>query len=159
MFAPERKAAGFRRRVGELTKKIDKLLDQMLEADANMKVVFRRAIEVAEAKRSALIEQLEQRDNSLQNKLSAQAISEEEVRVALATLVSTIDGLEEGEAGGNKHALLELIQKVELAEKSDPIRVHRTLPSLSGEVQQKELFEEFRENETQKPKKNPSSFA
>jgi hypothetical protein len=152
MFVPERKAAGWRRRVGELTKKIDKLFDQMLDADDSMKGVFRRAIEAAEAERSALIEQLDQRDNSLQNKLSAQAISEEEVRAALATLVSSIDGLEEGEAGGNKQALLELIQKVELAEKSDTIRFHLTLPTLSGDVLEKELFEEFRENEARTQK-------
>ncbi len=131
---PERKAAGWQRRIGELGRKVNRLVDQLIDADETLRAAIRRAIEAAEAERTELTRLLELREEALAEKLNAQAITENEVRAALKTLLSGLEDAAGQEMNASKQALVQLVQKVELAQKSEIVRVHLAIPSLGNET-------------------------
>jgi hypothetical protein len=64
-FVTEKKAAGWRRRVNELTWKIEKMVDQLIDADETLRRAIRRNIECAEVEPIELTLLLEHRDSNL----------------------------------------------------------------------------------------------
>ena len=132
-FVPEKKAAGWRRRINELMRKTEKMVDQLIDADETLRPVIRRNIEAAENERIELTRLLEERDSSLAVKLNAQIISESEVRAALKTLLTSIEDVDGTENVHKKHALMQIVERVELPEKSETLRVHLSIPSLRSD--------------------------
>jgi len=142
VFVPQKKSAGWKRKIGELTKKINRLIDQLVDADDNLRVPLRRAIEATEAERAELQQLVDENETARETKIDAQGITEQEVRAALKTFLNSLEVVAEAETEKTKQALLRVVRHVELEEKSDLVRVHLSIPAFASGAHKEKAAEE-----------------
>ena len=142
VFVPQKKSAGWKRKITELAKKVSKLVDQLIDADDNLRIALRRSIEVAEAERAELQRLVDENENAREAKVDAQAVTESEVRAALRTFLSTIEAASETSTDKTKRALEQIVQRVELDQKSELVKVHLNMPDFASQTHKEKATEE-----------------